>query len=163
MEVTNSCAQSSHDQAWRMRPLRLKADFSAISTTLPQRGHLGRRNSYVTGSRRRRRIAWSSSKPPRRSLIAPRSVPIRPNVARGLWRRCDANMKLSWPETVVGQQFLPIEQWSPGEILLKLHRMHRVQRLRTLRCVGLLYSRRSCRETVFTLRPARARADGTSA
>src|SRR5271169_4039569 len=50
MEVTNSCAQSSHDQAWRMRPLRLKADFSAISTTLPQRGHLGRRNSYVTGS-----------------------------------------------------------------------------------------------------------------
>jgi hypothetical protein len=33
-----------------MRPLRLNADSSAISKTLPQRGHLGRRKSQVAGS-----------------------------------------------------------------------------------------------------------------
>src|SRR5271169_217915 len=114
MEVTNSCAQSSHDQAWRMRPLRLNADFSAISTTLPQRGHLGRRNSYVTGSEASQAncmvIVETSSTFPHPTPICPDT----PQCCARSWRRCDANMKLSWPETVVGQQFLPIEQWSPG-------------------------------------------------
>lgn len=79
IEVTNSCAQSSHDQAWRIRPLRLNSDTSAINRTLPQRGHFGRLKSGVTGSLavQANSLAVQANwmlivDPPRRSDTAPR-------------------------------------------------------------------------------------------
>ena len=72
IEVTNSCAQSSHDQAWRMRPLRLNSDTSAISRTMPHAGILVGQNSASKLLGRGRRLECSSSTSPRRSLTAPR-------------------------------------------------------------------------------------------
>jgi hypothetical protein len=46
MEVTNVLPQLSQDQSWSIRPIALaalasKRELSAISNTLPQRGHCG--------------------------------------------------------------------------------------------------------------------------
>jgi hypothetical protein len=51
IEVTNAVPQPSHDQAWSIRPRRLNRDASAISSTLPQSGHFGRRKSPVATTR----------------------------------------------------------------------------------------------------------------
>jgi hypothetical protein len=76
IEVTNSCAQSSQAQAWQIRPWRLNLDCSAISSTLPQRGQLGRPKFRVAA-------VWVSQAnwmlivdSPRRYPTAPRSVSI---------------------------------------------------------------------------------------
>jgi hypothetical protein len=71
IEVTNSYEHSSHAQACRMRPLRLNADSSAISRMLPQRGHLGRRKSCVTGSGALQAYWTVIVDPPRRSHTHP--------------------------------------------------------------------------------------------
>src|ERR1700756_2663628 len=79
-----------------MRPLRLNADSSAISRMLPQRGHLGRRKSWVTGSRVVQGSWTVIVDPPRRSHTQP-MYPDRRYDAWPLWRCHDAVMNLSWP------------------------------------------------------------------
>ena len=84
-----------------MRPLRLNADSSAISRTLPQRGHLGRRKSYVTGSGMLQASWTVIVEPPRRSHTHPNLSPIGCHDAESMWRRHDAIMKLSWPRGAI--------------------------------------------------------------
>jgi hypothetical protein len=69
IEVANSWPQSSHDQAWSIRPLTLNQDSSATSRTIPQLGHFGRLRSSVARTRVDR--AWQADwtiivDPPRR-------------------------------------------------------------------------------------------------
>src|SRR5580700_3021649 len=97
MEVTNSWAHSSHDQAWRMRPLKLNADSSAISRTLSQRGHFGRLKSYLTGFGALQANWTVIVEPPRRPLTHPDLSRYFLYDEGSVWRRYDAIMKLSWP------------------------------------------------------------------
>jgi hypothetical protein len=54
IEVRNSLPQSSHDQAWSIRPLALNHDSSATSNTLPHSGQFGRLNFAVASVRHMR-------------------------------------------------------------------------------------------------------------
>jgi hypothetical protein len=53
IEVRNWLPQSSHDQAWSIRPLALNRDSSATSKTLPHCGQSGRLNFAVASVRNR--------------------------------------------------------------------------------------------------------------
>ncbi len=96
MDVTNSLPQASQDQAWSIRPRMLKLDSSAMRSTLPQCGQLGR--PRLSGARPRvektRQAGWAIIDPPQRSPPVPSSIlshPVRP-----LWRHGDTGVKLSW-------------------------------------------------------------------
>ena len=58
---------------------------------------------------------------------APRSNLYRVNLERSLWRRCDANMKLSWPQPA---SFRRHKRGMAGEICAKLRGAHRFRSLR---------------------------------
>jgi hypothetical protein len=53
IDVRNWLPQSSHDQAWSIRPLALNRDSSATSNTLPHCGQFGRLNFAVASVRNR--------------------------------------------------------------------------------------------------------------
>lgn len=79
MDVTNSLPHASQDQAWSIRPRMLKLDSSAMRSTLPQRGQLGR--PRFSGARPRvekaRQAGWAIIDSPQRSPPYPHpSCPI---------------------------------------------------------------------------------------
>jgi hypothetical protein len=93
MEVTNSLPQPSHDQAWSMRPRTLKRDSSAMSRTLPQRGHFGRPRFWVPRpcDEKARWADWTVIVDPPRRPNRSQSYP-----ADSLWHDRDGGVKLSW-------------------------------------------------------------------
>lgn len=95
IEVTKAWPQSSHDQAWSIRPWALKRDSSATSSTPPQRGQRGRLRFFALSADVEG--AWHSDwtimvDPPSLSLTTPN----RSELACGLWHARDASVKLLW-------------------------------------------------------------------
>ena len=95
----NSLPQSSHDQAWSMRPLTLNNDSSATSKTLPHCGQLGRPKSEVLTARDAGswRTDWTIIVD---LLDAFHAHATERQSARSVWRGHDARVKLPWPTSI---------------------------------------------------------------